>query len=65
MGSGNRGNKRKELCMLYIMLFLIGCYIFHYQTTKRREALHNNEAFLLNDGELATRQSTAETEIII
>ena len=49
--------------MLYIMLFLTGCYIFHYIHSNKQEKIHNESLYIIEKNISAAKQ--VETEIVI
>ncbi len=50
--------------MLYIVLFLLGCYVFHYINSNKKNELADGEILLINDPTASSSQAT-ETEIVI
>ncbi len=50
--------------MLYIVLFLSGCYLFHYINTKKKNDMTNEDIFYANK-QTASSFDQPETEVII
>lgn len=50
--------------MLYIMLFLLGCYLFHYINSKKKNKIRDSDVLLMND-QTSSPQYQPETDVII
>ncbi len=50
--------------MLYIVLFLLGCYFFHYINTKEKSEMNDSDVLLLND-QTASSSNAPETDVVI
>ena len=50
--------------MLYIILFLLGCYFFHYINAKKKSEMNDNDVLLMTD-QTSSSQYQPETDVII
>lgn len=50
--------------MLYIMLFLLCCYFFHYINANKKSEMKDRDVLLVND-QTASSSNDLETDVVI
>ena len=50
--------------MLYIVLFLLGCYFFHYINSNKKNEMRDGDVLLIND-QNSSSSNGLETDVII
>ncbi len=51
------------MCMLYIILFLAVCYIFHYIGSNKKDLQMNGDMYFSTDHQVPVNNQKADTEM--